>query len=281
MVGYLSELKAADARAPRSYAAIDGPTMVPGPLRDRLISLLRDRELEIVYQPAIRLDAPRVEFFEALARFRSGESPDRWFAAAADADFGTELEMLAARSAIEGLNTLPEGSSISINMSPSTILSSMFAEEFTSAPLECIILEITENEAVEWYEPIVNVLSPLRERGLRVAVDDVGAGYSSFRHILQIRPDIIKLDISICRDIHTDDARRALTSALITFARQIGSELVAEGVENTLELNSLRALGMSIVQGYIFARPMSLDRISGVQRPKKDFELVIPLEQAA
>ena len=145
-------------------------------LRRRLLSVLRNQELEIAYQAAIRLDAPRVEFFEALARFRSEEGPDLWFAAAARAGLGPELEMLAARSAIAGLALLPEGSSISINVSPATILSPIFIEELDSAPLEQLILEITENEAIDSYEAIMDVLTPLRERGLRIAVDDVGAG---------------------------------------------------------------------------------------------------------
>lgn len=265
MSGYSLDLTAVDGRQTQRSARVGSVAIAPGKPREQLISVMRRRDLEIVYQPAIRLDAPRVEFFEALARFRSGEAPDVWFAAAAEAGVGPELEMLAARTAIEGLSTLPDGSSISINMSPATVLSSNFAEELASAPLERLILEITENEAVDCYDAIVNALKPLRERGLRVAVDDVGAGYSSFRHILHLRPDIIKLDVSICRGVHNDDTRRALTSALITFARQIGSDLVAEGVETTLELDSLRALGMSIVQGYVFARPMSLKRISNVR----------------
>lgn len=247
------------------------------------MSVLVNGGLEIVYQPAIRLDAPRIEFFEALARFPSpsSETPDVWFAAAAEVGLGAELEMMAARCALQGFDTLPEGSAISINVSPATILSSVFAEELQSAPVDRIILEITEKQAVQCYEALVERLQPLRKRGLRIAVDDAGAGYSSFRHILHIRPDIIKLDMSICRGIHEDHMRRALASALVTFSRQTGSELVAEGVESASELKSLRALGVSIIQGHIVAKPMSPHRISAVARSAGSRLQAVPIAKQA
>jgi len=101
----------------------------------------------------------------------------------------------------------------------------------------------------------MEALKPLRKRGLRIAVDDTGAGHSSFRHILQMHPDYIKLDMSLSRGIDRDPARRALASALIWFAREIGCKLVAEGVEKASELRTLRDIGVKIVQGHLIARP--------------------------
>ncbi len=223
----------------------------------RISAMIANRDLQMVYQPAVRLDSPRVEFVEALARFRSDpyETPDLWFAAAAEVGLGTELEMLAVSLALAGLSELPEQFSVSINVSPDTLLSSELGTALASASLDRIILEITEHDAIASYAAIADVLTPLREQGLRIAVDDTGAGYSSFRHILQIRPDMIKLDMSISRGIDRDSARRALASALISFAAEIGSTLVAEGVETPCELRSLRALGVAVIQGYITGRP--------------------------
>jgi EAL domain-containing protein (putative c-di-GMP-specific phosphodiesterase class I) len=231
--------------------------------RERIANALDRDELDMVFQPAVRLDHPRIEFFEALARFPSpsGESPEVWFDAAADAGVGAEFEMLAVRSALGRMGALPAGSSVSINVSPATILSPIFAQQMRSSPLERIIVEITEREVVKCYESIGESLKPLRARGLRVAVDDAGAGHSSFRHILQIRPDLIKLDASLCRGVNKDPMRQALTRALISFCRQIGSDLVAEGIETANELGSLRSLGMSIIQGHIVCRPMSVERL--------------------
>lgn len=258
------------ARAAESF--LRSGVIVPGDLHDRVIQALKKGELEIVYQPAIRLDAPRVEFFEALTRFdsSSSETPDAWFTAAAELGLGAELEMLAVKCAIEGFGALPDGSAMSINVAPDTILSAVFAEQLASAPVDRLVLEITEKQPVTSYEAIVEALEPLRARGLRIAVDDAGAGYSSFRHILQIRPDIIKLDMSVCRGVHQDHMRRALVSALVAFSRQTGSALVAEGIETASELMSLRALGVTIIQGHIVGRPMSPQRLNA-GAPKTSF----------
>lgn len=122
-------------------------------------------------------------------------------------------------------------------------------------PVERLILEVTEQQPVTCYETVRKQLDGLRTRGLRLAVDDAGAGYSNFRHILELRPDIIKLDRSLTRGIATDSVKRALASALIRFARDIGCDLVAEGVENFAELHCLRELGVTLVQGHVVGRP--------------------------
>lgn len=231
------------------------------PLREQVVSILENADLEIVYQPAIWLDQPRIAFFEALARFpsHSGETPALWFETAATMGLGPQFELLALRCACRGLETLPQGVAVSINLSPSTILSSIFSKQIASAPLERIILEITENQPVSSYSALIGALKPFRDLGMRVTIDDAGAGHASC-HVLEIQPDIIKLDASICRDIHQDRMRQSLAMALIDFARKTGSDLVAEGVESVDELASLRALGMSIVQGHVVSRPLSLDR---------------------
>ncbi len=226
----------------------------------KVTALLRGRELQMVYQPALRLDSPRVEFVEALARFHTEpyQTPDRWFATAAEVGLGPDLELLAVTAALDGLDQLPEGTSLSINVSPATILTRALSDVLASAPLHRLILEITEHDTVSQYSALNKALAPLRQRGLRVAVDDMGAGYSSLRHILQIRPDLIKLDISLSQGIDRDPARRALTSALISFCREIGSELVAEGVETEEQLQMLRSLGVNLVQGFLLGRPLLL-----------------------
>jgi EAL domain-containing protein (putative c-di-GMP-specific phosphodiesterase class I) len=112
--------------------------------------------------------------------------------------------------------------------------------------------------SIREYDEITKALRPLRERGLRISVDDTGAGLSSFRHILSLRPDIVKIPMSLTRNIDTDAARRALASALIQFASENGSEVIAEGVETANELKALRALGITRAQGYFLGRPASL-----------------------
>lgn len=229
-------------------------------------ALIDDRAVDMVYQPAIRLDEPGIAFVEALARFRSEpyEAPDQWFVAAADVGLGIELEMLAVELAIEGLQTLPGDAVVSINVSPQTVLSPELRQALASVPLSRIILEITEHEAVKFYEPLLKVLEPLRRQGLRIAVDDAGAGYASFKHILRLRPELIKLDMTLSRGIDTDPSRRALAAALVWFANEIGSDLVAEGVETATELRTLQELGVNFVQGHLLARPAPADKLSDI-----------------
>ena len=120
------------------------------------------------------------------------------------------------------------------------------------------MLEITEHVSVVDYERLLAALAPLRASGVRIAIDDAGAGYASMRHILSIEPDLIKLDMSLTRGIDQDRKRRALASALIAFAHETRVNIVAEGVETAAELQTLCELGVRKVQGYFLARPKTL-----------------------
>lgn len=229
--------------------------------RDRIEAVLREGNLAMVYQPAIRPAAPCVEFMEALARFRTmpNEPPDFWFATAHEVGLGQELELLAIRMAVaDGLSRLPDRMALSVNASPEVILNPDFASVVAAAPHR-LIVEITEHEAVTRYSALRKALTPLRAAGLRVAIDDMGAGFSSLRHILHVKPDIVKLDMTLSQGIDRDPTRRALTAALVSFARETNSMLVAEGVETLSELETLKRLGVDVVQGYLFGQPAPMD----------------------
>jgi EAL domain-containing protein (putative c-di-GMP-specific phosphodiesterase class I) len=133
-----------------------------------------------------------------------------------------------------------------------------FSKLFATLPLERVVLEVTEHAAVANYTELTARLHPFRLRGLRLAVDDAGAGHSSFRHVLDLRPDTIKLDMSLTRSIDRDRGRQALAGALSMFGRAMGSQIVAEGVESEAELEALRRVGVTKVQGYLTGRPMPL-----------------------
>ena len=105
------------------------------------------------------------------------------------------------------------------------------------------------------YGVLVNATVPLRKRGVRFAVDDTGAGFASFNHVLQLRPDIIKLDRSLVADAPSDRARRTLIVAFTLLANDIGALVTAEGVETSAELETVIDLGVDHVQGYFVGRP--------------------------
>ena len=125
-------------------------------------------------------------------------------------------------------------------------------------PTNRIVVEVTEHARVNDYLEAQRVLGALRKGGIRVAVDDAGSGYASLRHILELRPDIIKMDLSITRDIDTDPARRALATALVIFAGEVGAVVVAEGAETESELSALQAAGIDRAQGFAIAAAQSL-----------------------
>ncbi|SJZ85725.1 sensor domain-containing phosphodiesterase [Consotaella salsifontis] len=230
--------------------------------RSRIENILAGDGLTIVYQPIWTLSGRTVRGFEALSRFAAEpyRSPDKWFAEAFDIGMGVDLEIEAIRRALTALNHLPAAIYVSVNASPETVLSGRLPELF-SARRYCpqrILLEITEHAEVEDYEAFAKALAPLRKAGVRLAIDDAGAGYSGLQHIVKLAPDKIKLDMSLTSGIDTDAARRALASALVFFARETGCAIVAEGVETEEELMTLRLLGVSYGQGFGLGRPMAL-----------------------
>jgi EAL domain-containing protein (putative c-di-GMP-specific phosphodiesterase class I) len=226
--------------------------------RQRILRAIGDDSyLSTVFQPIVAIDGGRVIGVEALSRFPAefGLTPDVWFADAETVGLGVELEVAAVRAALRALDDLPTGVLLGVNVSPCVAESAELHALFETVDVSRLVLEMTEHAPVDDYARLTAALQPLRNRGLRIAVDDAGAGYASLRHILWLAPDHIKLDISITRDIDTDVARAALASALIGFAAKVGSGILAEGVETQAELDTIRALGARAAQGYYFGQP--------------------------
>jgi EAL domain-containing protein (putative c-di-GMP-specific phosphodiesterase class I) len=142
-----------------------------------------------------------------------------------------------------------------MNVSPATVLTRECAELLGRMPLDRVVLELTEHDAVEDYDRLSAALAPFRAAGLRLAIDDVGAGFSSLRHIVVTAPDVIKLDRSIASGVATDRVLSTLVGSLVTFAHGSGARVVAEGVETADDAAALRALGVDHGQGWHFGRP--------------------------
>ena len=214
----------------------------------------------IVFQPLYSLQTGSIDSVECLSRFDVAplRSPDVWFDLAREVGLSGELELLAVQNALTALDQFPEKVSLAINMSPDVVLDGALARVLAQVDLRRIVVEITEHSIVSDYGALGAALQPFKNDGLRLAIDDAGAGYASMRHILSLNPDIIKLDMSLTRNIDSDSNRRALAKALISFARDIGSSITAEGVETQAELMMLMELGVDMAQGYYLGRPMPL-----------------------
>ena len=215
--------------------------------------------LTMAYQPIVDLRTRAVVGMEALARFRSLplRPPDEWFAEAVRLELGVQLELTTIREAVAALPKLPPEVYLSVNASHRAAMSPDIAAALGTAAGR-IVVEITEHEEVGDYEALAAALDELRSLGVRVAIDDAGAGFASLRHTLLISPDIVKVDISLTRDIDSDRGRRALASALISFADEMGMSIIAEGIESQAELDTLLELGVEFGQGFYLAKPAPL-----------------------
>jgi EAL domain-containing protein (putative c-di-GMP-specific phosphodiesterase class I) len=213
----------------------------------------------IFLQPIHRLEDAVPVGAEALARFPDFEvrPPNAWFDEAFEVELGVELELAAVEQALGAFAYLAPGQYLSVNVSPATILSERLEPLIASAGRRDLVLEVTEHRRVDDYRSLARALDRLRPHA-RIAIDDVGAGYAGLRHIVALAPDLLKLDISLTRDVDRDPAKRALAVALASFASHIGSVIVAEGIERPEERRTLCELGIAYGQGWLFSRAMPL-----------------------
>lgn len=260
-----------DIRTVRLFAEITSKLMerqleenrIHQAIAGRLRDVLDTERFTIVYQPIIHVAQHRIVGYEALTRFSAEpiRPPNLWFDDAAEVGLQESLELAVIRKALLGLIHFPNDTYLSLNVSPATLLKGSLDAVLAGFPFERLMLEVTEHASVDDYSLIAAALKPLRERGLKLAVDDAGAGYASFRHILKLQPDVIKLDVSLIRKIDSDTGCRALAAALIRFAEETGSKIVAEGVETVAELQALCELKVNKAQGYLLGRPASINAL--------------------
>jgi EAL domain-containing protein (putative c-di-GMP-specific phosphodiesterase class I)/CheY-like chemotaxis protein len=230
---------------------------------DQIRQVIDDSCLEFVFQPIADLASSRVVGVEALSRFPVApmRPPARWFEEAWAVGLGVELELAALEGALEASSRLPSGIFLAVNLSPATLSSERLREILAVARRRRLVVEVTEHAPVDDYAALREALAFVRGVGGWVAVDDVGAGYSSLQHILEISPDAIKLDLGITRDVHIDAGRRSLASAFTRFAADMGVMIMAEGIETAEELAALRELGIEYGQGFFLAPPRPLDAV--------------------
>jgi EAL domain-containing protein (putative c-di-GMP-specific phosphodiesterase class I) len=214
-------------------------------------------EVRLAYQPVVDLDRGVVVGYEALARFGNGHRiPGPWFAAADQAGRLADLEALIVRQVLDARASAPADAFLAVNVSPRLLLGGAVWTTLTEAgDLNGLVIELTEHDQVDNLSRLRRRLDTVRERGAVLALDDVGAGWSGLRQVVELRPDIVKLDRALVSRLHEDPARAAVTELLGAFTERVGGALLAEGVEQLDELSALLHLDVHLGQGYLLGRP--------------------------
>lgn len=225
--------------------------------RKRVEAMLDGHAVTMFQQPIHDLASGKPVGVECLARFPdlNKRGPQAWFDDAERCGLGSALEMTAVRCALETVGTVPQGIYAAINASPSTILSGQLRQELEMAEPVDLVIEITEHQQVDDFAALAREIRALKPFA-RIAIDDVGTGYAGLRHLVDLQPDILKMDMVLTRQCDTDPARRAIAAAMVRFAGDIGARLVAEGIETEAERAVMQQLGVDYGQGYLFARPL-------------------------
>lgn len=223
-------------------------------LRTVVEAVIAERAFSIVFQPIVDLLRGRTVGSEALTRFTDGVPPDVRFADAAAVGLGLDLERATLEAALVAATGLSTSRFLHVNVSPTFVLERTELKRLLTGTRARFVLEVTEHAAIDDYEAFRDAIASIGQP-VCLAVDDAGAGFASLRHILELRPTFIKLDLSLVRGIDTDPAKQALVAGMRHFARMTGRRLIAEGVETEAEAAMLRTLKVRLGQGYLFGRP--------------------------
>jgi EAL domain-containing protein (putative c-di-GMP-specific phosphodiesterase class I) len=234
-----------------------GDTREASRMRSAIAGIIAERAYTTVFQPIVDLVSGRSIGSEALTRFNDRIPPDVRFANAGAVGMGLDLEAATLEAALTAASVLSQSRFLHLNVSPAFVTARTELRRLLSGNRARIVLEVTEHAAVSDYLDFRDAIESIG-RPVLLAVDDAGAGFASFRHILELRPAFIKLDVSLVRGIDADPAKQALVAGMRHFARMTNRRLIAEGVETEAEAATLRMLEIRLGQGYLFGRPAPL-----------------------
>ncbi len=222
--------------------------------RARIAQILADGAFRPVFQPVLALATGRGVGYEALTRFADGTPPDRMIREARAVGLGPDIELVTLKAAIEASRSLPRGRWLSLNISPDVLMMTERLGGLLEASPRRLVLEVTEHEGIDEYAALRSAMTRLGPT-VRLAVDDAGAGFASLRHVVELRPQFLKVDISLVRDVDRDLTRQAMVAGLTQFAQRARCAVIAEGIETRAEADMLRELGVRYGQGYFLGRP--------------------------
>jgi EAL domain-containing protein (putative c-di-GMP-specific phosphodiesterase class I) len=220
-----------------------------------IVQVVRNRQVRSVFQPIVDLSTKKIFAHESLARSLSPHfsSPPEMFTAAIESGVCGELGRTLRMLSVDGCTDFP----LFINIHPYE-----FDEGWLVRPDDPIFwherqvyLEITESVPLNRFELCKNVLAELRVKGIRLAVDDLGAGFSNLKYISDLAPDFVKLDRELIAGIHKEVRQQQLVKSIVYLCEQLGAAVIAEGIEEPEELRVVIDTGVQYGQGYLLARP--------------------------
>jgi PAS domain S-box-containing protein len=227
-------------------------------IRERIQTIIDTEAFGPVYQPIVDLSSGATLGFEALTRFADGSRTNETFALAVECGLGIALERATMGAAARGARGLPRGPWLSLNVSPSLLADVEVLRATLGMRVRPLVLEVTEHETIAAYGPLRQAVVDLGPE-VRLAVDDAGAGVANFNHLIELRPDFVKLDAGLVRGVDDDVSRQAVVAGILHFATAAGCLVIAEGIETQHELATLTDLGVPLGQGYLLARPAPVE----------------------
>ncbi|RSD27504.1 EAL domain-containing protein [Mesobacillus subterraneus] len=227
--------------------------------------IIANQSIKLLAQPIIDVATKEIRAWEMLTRGPEGtalESPLQLFSVARQTNTLYDLEMIVLKKTLEQISSTGCRHDIFINFTPITLGNFRFVRDlkkmmqsYESIKLNQITFEITERDSIEGIDNFIYNIKVLRGMGIKIAVDDTGAGYASLNTISEIMPDVIKIDRSVIQNIDKNTVKESMLKGLLLVAREAGSIVIAEGIENEQEASVLSRNKVELAQGYFYARP--------------------------
>jgi len=230
-----------------------------------LRQIIQSGMVETHFQPIIDVASQEIHGYEALTRGPRGtmlEAPTALFGVSDRMKVSPLLDSVCRRRALHAARGLESGMKLFLNSLPATLANPRFAEEYaddlrTNRNLSAasVVLEITERTGIDDFEEFGRRLERLRAKGFQVAIDDVGTGYSSLQTISEVRPEYLKIDLSLVKNIHQSLIKQEIVSSILQIGERIGARVIAEGIESEEEFQIVKGFGVRLGQGYYFGAP--------------------------
>jgi len=218
--------------------------------------------LTMAFQPVVDLESGRIDAYEALVRGLAGEGAAEVMGAIT-ADNRYQFDQACRVKAINLAKTLGIDRQLNINFMPNAVYepaacikTTLEAAQRVGFSLNRIMFEFTEDERMTDVAHVKHIISEYRKFGFMTAIDDFGAGYAGLNLLSNLRPDLIKIDMQLIRDIQNNKAKQAIVAGIVSIAREMDLMVLAEGIESADELRVLRAAGINLFQGFYFAKPL-------------------------